>query len=216
MTTGNAFHVRRVRVVAVGVWECPYGTAKSILCQAGTFCVVWWGMRLPVQRWLFTLLGWCGVPVAWEVSSGAVVFRNTPDGREYLLLRYPSGHFDYPRGHVEAGETRLVAARREVLEETGIEAVELFAEKEMYTKFFYIARGSERARRREVGRGTWIFKEVFMYPGETAVRAVVLSHEHPEFVWLPYAAALEKVTYENAKTLLRQTESWARARDKKE
>ena len=88
----------------------------------------------------------------------------------------------------------------------------MYFEKEMKTKFFYIAKGRERERRRGEGRGTWIFKEVFMYPGEVPSKLVALSDEHLEYLWLPYREAVAKVTFPNAKNLLRETEAWLEER----
>lgn len=53
-------------------------------------------------------------------SSGVVVARQTDSGWRYLLLRVYR-YWDFPKGVVEAGEDPLVAACREVREETGIE-----------------------------------------------------------------------------------------------
>ena len=60
-------------------------------------------------------------------SVQVVVYRDTPEGREYLvLLRRRKGSADFWQpvsGSLEPGETFLDAALREVREETGIEAV---------------------------------------------------------------------------------------------
>ena len=57
-----------------------------------------------------------------EKSCGTVLFRNSDQGRLYLILHYPSGHFDFPKGHVEKGEEddEHTTALRELEEETGI------------------------------------------------------------------------------------------------
>ena len=52
-----------------------------------------------------------------EHSAGVVLFRQMKDYREYLLLHYPSGHFDFPKGHLEEDETEREAAFRELEEE---------------------------------------------------------------------------------------------------
>lgn len=52
-------------------------------------------------------------------AAGAVVFRRTEHGVRVLLLRAYK-NWDFPKGLVEPGETELEAAKREVLEETGI------------------------------------------------------------------------------------------------
>lgn len=169
-------------------------------------------MQLPVWKPLYFLLKVCGLPVAWDVSAGLVLFCETQHGREYLLIRYPSGHFDYARGHLEDGETKKEAALREVEEETGIREVQFF-DKEFHTKFFYTAAGNERQRRLSEGKGVIIFKEVYVYPGKVANKNVRLSHEHTEYVWLPYEQALAKVTFDNAKRVLAETEAYLRSCD---
>ncbi len=56
-----------------------------------------------------------------ERSCGAIVFRKGDDGLErVLLVQHKPGHWSFPKGHVEAGETDRQAAIREVEEETGV------------------------------------------------------------------------------------------------
>lgn len=164
-------------------------------------------MQLPVNKTLYRLLTWCGVPTAWEVSVGAILFRELPSGvREYLLLQYPSGHFDFAKGHMEEGESELDTLRRETVEETGLDHLEVIDHR-MSIKYFYVAKGNEEAKRRSAGRGTWIFKAVYFYPARVAPEAAVtLSHEHTGAVWLPYEEAVTKATFDNAKNLIVETE----------
>lgn len=56
-------------------------------------------------------------------SAGAVVVRAFPAGWRYLLLRVYRT-WDFPKGGVEAGETPLQAAIREVEEETALTDLE--------------------------------------------------------------------------------------------
>jgi len=43
--------------------------------------------------------------VIYERSAGAVVFHIDGSGkREYLLLHYPSGHWDFPKGMLQGGD----------------------------------------------------------------------------------------------------------------
>lgn len=53
------------------------------------------------------------------LSCGIVLARPTDDGYRTLLLR-AWHHWDFPKGLREEGESPLDAARREVLEETGV------------------------------------------------------------------------------------------------
>ena len=131
--------------------------------------------------------------VAQEVSSGGIVFRRAPQGPEYLLLKYGAGHWDFPKGHVEQGETATQAAQREIAEETGIAPEQqdfVVGFKDLVTYFY--RRGSVLVR-----------KEVHFYIVEAPAEAAVkLSHEHLEFAWLPLDKAMERLTFKTARDLL--------------
>lgn len=167
-------------------------------------------MSVPVFKPLYLLLKACGFPVVWEVSVGAVVFREEDAKRLYLLLHYPSGHFDFAKGHMESGETEEMTLRRETEEETGIRDLTVFP-KRISIRYFYAAKGNEREKRLKHRRGIWIFKQVCFYPAQTETRDIRISHEHTGFVWLPYEAALARVTFANARRVLTETETYLRS-----
>jgi 8-oxo-dGTP pyrophosphatase MutT (NUDIX family) len=52
-------------------------------------------------------------------AAGAVIFRRSDRGIRLLVLRAYK-NWDFPKGLIEPGESALAAARREVLEETGL------------------------------------------------------------------------------------------------
>jgi 8-oxo-dGTP pyrophosphatase MutT (NUDIX family) len=56
----------------------------------------------------------------YEKSCGALVFRRAGQGLEVLLLQHRGGHWDFPKGHMEPGESERETALREVLEESGL------------------------------------------------------------------------------------------------
>lgn len=57
-----------------------------------------------------------------EKSCGVVVLRQLKEKEEIkvLLIHHVLGHWGFPKGHVEKGETEEETAKREVFEETGI------------------------------------------------------------------------------------------------
>lgn len=134
-----------------------------------------------------------------EYSAGVVIHAGSP--RQYLLLHYPSGHWDFPKGHIEAGETELQAALREVTEETGIATVEIHTGFRHAFEYFY-KRGAANVR-----------KTVVYFVGRVEPQAVRVSHEHRGFVWLPFEKALAKITYRNAKDLLSAAERFVAETD---
>jgi len=129
----------------------------------------------------------CGMQ---EKSAGIIVVN---DGK-FLLLLYDAGHWDFPKGHIEKDESSEQAALRELKEETGISDAEIlpgFAESIHY--FF----------KKE---GRLVSKDVVFFAARTKTSDVKLSFEHKDFIWLPFNDALAKLTYKNAKEVLRKVE----------
>lgn len=150
-----------------------------------------------------------GFPLAYEISVGAVIFRRTEKGEvEYLLLRYPHGHWDYVKGHIEAGENHEETLRRETLEESGIDNIRIMKGFRQHIHFSYTAKGSEREKRIRQGNGLWIFKRVYFYLAEAPVSDVKISHEHIHFSWLPFESAMQRLTFPNAKNILQKADEF--------
>lgn len=137
-----------------------------------------------------------------ERSVGAVVFRKTPKGILYLLLRYHpgqfnakskkvGGHWDFPKGHIEKGEKSLDTLRREVKEETEIAKLKIVSGWKNTIRYFVGAKGKRN------------LKFVAYFLAETKQKKVKLSFEHQGFKWLPFKEALKLVTYKNSKDVLR-------------
>ncbi len=59
-----------------------------------------------------------------EKSCGAIVYRKYHGNTEILLIKHiNSGHWSFPKGHVEGDETEIETAIREIKEETGIDVI---------------------------------------------------------------------------------------------
>ncbi len=130
-----------------------------------------------------------------EKSCGIVVFREELPKRLYLLLHYEEGHWDFAKGHVEAGEGETDTALRELKEETGLTDIELIFGFRERVEYFY---------KRD---GQTFHKEVYYFLGRTDTKEIKLSYEHVGFEWLPYAAAVKRLTYENSREVLRKAET---------
>lgn len=73
--------------------------------------------RKMIRRMAVSAADW---PLRRERSCGAIVFREMTGGTRVLLVQHKPGHWSFPKGHVEPGETDHETAIREVLEETGV------------------------------------------------------------------------------------------------
>lgn len=142
-------------------------------------------------------------------SAGAVIFRETKNGVEYLILHYPpmpagrtvtsaDGHWDFPKGEIEKGEKTEEAVRREVVEETGITDIKIIPGFKETIRYF-VKYGEERQ-----------LKFVAFFLAETAQRKVKISWEHLGHTWLPYEEAYKRVTYTNAKNVLKKAHNFLR------
>ena len=125
-----------------------------------------------------------------ETSSGVVLFRKENDKILFLLLHYPSGHWDFVKGKMESGETPHETAIRETKEETGIEDIEFVDGYEEWIEYNFQFEGE------------LVHKKVVFFLGETKTEEVQISHEHLSFTWMDYVTAMDKTTFDNAKTVL--------------
>ena len=127
-----------------------------------------------------------------EKSCGAIVFKKQKEGIKYLLLHYGAGHWDFPKGRQEKNEKEEQTALREIKEETGIEGIEFTDGFREAISYFY-----------KQGKETF-FKEVVFFLAQSATDEVKLSSEHIGYAWLGYDNAYKKLTFNNAKELLRK------------
>ena len=121
----------------------------------------------------------------------------------YLLLHYESGHWDFPKGHVEKDETEEETAQRELLEETGITSAEFITGFRETISYHYSFKKKTR------------LKEVIYFLMTTSQKEITLSDEHIGFLWLPYDDALKKLTFENAKSTLQKAHAFLLNQSKK-
>ncbi len=130
-----------------------------------------------------------------EKSAGIILYLEKSDGILFLVMNYPTGHWDFVKGKIEQGENEHQTALRETKEETGIsdiEFVEGFEENINYNFQF---------------EGELIYKEVVFFLEKTKTETVKISHEHLDYTWLDYKNAIEKITYQNAKNILSKANS---------
>ena len=131
-----------------------------------------------------------------EKSCGVVLFNE----QKVLLLQYATGqkegewdlqgHWDFPKGHVDKGETEIETATRELEEETGIKNIILL------DNFRKTINYKIHKRDRKIS------KEVVFFIATTVETEINLSHEHVDYRWFDFTSALKQLTYDNARSVL--------------
>ncbi len=125
-----------------------------------------------------------------ETSAGIVLFREENSKKLFLLLHYPSGHWDFVKGKMEKGETIQETAVRETKEETGITDIRFIENFEEWIEYNF-------QYNKEL-----VHKKVVFFLAETKTKQVKISHEHLDYTWMDYNTSMEKTTFDNAKTVL--------------
>jgi bis(5'-nucleosidyl)-tetraphosphatase len=125
-----------------------------------------------------------------EISAGIVLYRTEDSKKLFLLLHYPSGHWDFVKGKMEKNETYHETAIRETKEETGI------------TDIIFVENFEEWIEYNFKYRGELVQKKVVFFLAETKTKEIKISHEHSEYIWMDYNTSMEKTTFDNAKTVL--------------
>lgn len=135
-----------------------------------------------------------------EKSAGAVIFRREAGKIKYLLLHYESGHWDFPRGHIERGETEEETARREIREETGIKKLDFLPGFRLAHSWFY--------RKRFDTKTVLSNKTAILFLAETKTHQVKISSEHIGYQWLSFDKAMKQLTFDNSKKILEKADKF--------
>ncbi|MGN6709253.1 MAG: bis(5'-nucleosyl)-tetraphosphatase [Candidatus Nitrosocosmicus sp.] len=127
-----------------------------------------------------------------EISVGAILyFVDSHLNINYLILNYSYGHWDFPKGNIETGETEIETIKREIMEETGIVDIRL------------VDGFREQISYKYKKRSKLVNKSVIYYIVETMSNKVILSFEHVDFSWLNFNDALNKLSFDNSKKVLK-------------
>ena len=120
-----------------------------------------------------------------EHSAGIIPYM---EGKYCLIREMNSGEWGFPKGHLEEGETELEAAKRELFEETGLQAEIVEGYEESFT-YFLPTKGKRK-------RATY-FLGIVTGRGEATH-----AHEISDQGWFPFEEAMERLTHHESKDIL--------------
>jgi len=122
-----------------------------------------------------------------EKSCGAVVYKKENDDILFMILKHHKGHFGFPKGHIETGESEIETAIREVKEESNIDVL--------------IDQGFKEISTYSPQEG--IIKDVILFLGKAVTfNAVAQTSEIESVVWCTFDEAENIITYEKDKIIL--------------
>ncbi len=128
-----------------------------------------------------------------EKSCGAVVYTTKNGEIEYLLVQMMGGHYSFPKGHVENGESEEQTALREIKEETDLDVSldTAFRQSVVYSPYADCE------------------KEVVYFVAYAKSRETVCQQtEIRRALWLSYDDAIERVTFDNDKRILNEANEY--------
>ncbi|MEG4814250.1 NUDIX domain-containing protein [Microcoleus sp. K5-D4] len=103
----------------------------------------------------------------------------------FLLIQHQAGHWAFPKGHANPGESPAETARREFLEETGISDFEMLDEPSFTEHYSFVKDGEP------------IEKTVTYFLGFVNSMEVVLQEEEVQnSAWLAFEEAVKRITFD--------------------
>ena len=119
----------------------------------------------------------------YEKSCGAVIFNED----KILVIQQAEGHWGFPKGHVEDGETEIQTAIREIKEETNLDV-------EINEKFRYVETYSPKEG---------VEKDVVFFIAKKIGGEIIAQEEEVQNIqWLSYEETMEKLSFESSKNVL--------------
>lgn len=120
-----------------------------------------------------------------EKSCGCIIINND----KVLLVKHNQGHWDFPKGHVEKGETEVETAIREVKEETNLD-VSVQKERRYVVEYY-----PEENIKKEV---------VYFLATNTSSEVIPQESEIEKIEWVKLDEAENKITYNTSKELIKE------------
>lgn len=125
-----------------------------------------------------------------EKSCGAIVYKIENNELKFLLVYQNNGHYSFPKGHMEKGETEIETTIREIKEETNLDV-------EIDSNFRYEISYLLESKN--------IMKDaVYFVATPTTFDLINQEGEITECGWNDYKTTLDKLEFDNIKEAFEQ------------
>ena len=138
-----------------------------------------------------------------ENSYGIIPLRIQKNDWQMLLIQHHAGHWAFPKGHANAGETPQQAAERELKEETGLSIQHLLLPNPLVESYFFTFQGYR------------IFKTVQYFLALVEGQVVIQECEIKASQWLSLSEALDQMSFKEGKRICLQVMEFLKTLDEK-
>ena len=121
-----------------------------------------------------------------EKAAGCIIIK---DNKVLLILQKSGNFWGFPKGHLEVNETEIEAAKRETLEETGLEVI--LDDRKRYETNYIV--------RNEIDK-TSVFYLAKVKSGKIKKQEA----EVEDIQWFEFDKALNMIIYDNLKEIFKQ------------
>ncbi len=129
-------------------------------------------------------------------SSGILLFRKQKT-LQFLLMKH-STRWDLPKGHLDPGETKRQAALRELSEETGLQALDVWLDAHFVFENRYWVSYKRNGDKKQL-------KELTIYLGFLVHDKTIVITEHEGYEWFDWSPP-HRIQAETINPLLEQVE----------
>jgi 8-oxo-dGTP pyrophosphatase MutT (NUDIX family) len=136
-----------------------------------------------------------------DAAFGIVPVFHEGNDYQFLLIQHHAGHWGFPKGHADPGESPVQAACREFTEETGIADYQLLSDTSFAERYFFKQNGQ-------------LVRKTVTYFTALAHSTIVQCQaaEIQSYAWLDFEAAIARLSFENSKQILRDVYQYLSSR----
>lgn len=136
-----------------------------------------------------------------ETSYGIIPLRIHQHEWQILLIQHHSGHWSFPKGHPDLGETPKQTAERELNEETGLTIQRFLSPDPFIENYFFTLRGER------------ISKSVHYFMALVEGIVLIQEKEIKNSRWTSLSEALDQVSFKEGKHICLHTIEFLKSLD---
>lgn len=140
--------------------------------------------------------------IARDEAFGIVPILPSQTVYQFLLIQHNAGHWGFPKGHADPGESAVQAACREFLEETGISDYVLI-EGVSFSEQYPFTRHGRKFEKTVIYFPAWVQSPI-VHCQEQEIQA---------YLWADYDQAIARLSFEGAKQVLVAVNQYLQTRE---